>query len=364
MNILKRYNNLLEKTLKKRIYCFDLLKVISILIVFMHHIMMDLYVVHPMHNLKILDILIIRPNMNLGMIACGLFVLISGATLALKGREEEPIAFYKKRFVRVLVPFYIAYLIYFIIKVLTYKTIFLYGGVPKWRFIFTIFGIDEYLSANGVRTFSLGVGEWFLGCIIFCYLAYPFLYKAHKKNKFLTFIVMTVWFLFINYNYGRFNFIISSHMNFLCQIYNFYLGILLIDKETLSKIKKWLLVITIPIILLFYFYPTNLFLPDNIKTTIALVAIFITFYELEGIISGFEWLKKFTEFFNKISLEIYLVHHFVIYQVDYLLGYRKIGGLTTLVVIAFDFIMTIVLAIIVEKLSSKVYCLMDKSKNK
>ena len=46
----------MEKTLKKRIYCFDLLKVISILIVFMHHIMMDLYVVHPMHNLKILDI--------------------------------------------------------------------------------------------------------------------------------------------------------------------------------------------------------------------------------------------------------------------------------------------------------------------
>ena len=351
----------MEKTSKKRIYCFDLLKIISILIVFMHHIMMDLYIVHPMHNLKILETLIIRPNMNLGMIACGLFVMISGATLALKGREEEPISFYKKTFIRVLIPFYIAYIIYFLIKVFTLKTIFIFGGIPKWRFIFTILGIDEYLAANGVRTFSLGIGEWFLGCILFCYLVYPFLYKAHRKNKYLTFIVMTIWFFFVNYNYSRFNFVIPSHMNFFCQIYNFYLGILLIDKDTLSKLKKWLLVITIPIILFFYFYTRPLILPDNLKTTIVLVSLFITFYELEGIISSFEWLKTFTVFFNKISLEIYLVHHFVIYQVDYMLGYRQLGGMATLIVIVFDLVMTILLAIIVEKLSAKAYALMDKS---
>ena len=330
----------------------------------MHHIMMDLYIVHPMHNLKILETLIIRPNMNLGMIACGLFVLISGATLALKGREEEPLAFYKKRFIRVLVPFYIAYIIYFLIRVFTYKTIFIYGGVPKWKFIFTIFGIDEYLAANGIRTFTLGVGEWFLGCILLCYLVYPFLYKAHKKYKIVTFIIMTIWFLFINYNYGRFNFAIPSHMNFLCQVYNFYLGILLIDKEILGKLKKWLIVITIPVIIFFYLYKISLALPDNIKTTIVLVATFITFYEFESVISSFEWLKKFTVFFNKISLEIYLVHHFVIYQVDYFLGYRRLSGLMTLAVIVFDLLMTIVLAIFVEMLSSKVYCFMDKCKNK
>ena len=229
----------MEKAAKKRIYCFDLLKIISILIVFMHHIMMDLYIVHPMHDLKILETLIIRPNMNLGMIACGLFVLISGATLALSGREEEPIAFYKKRLIRVLIPFYIAYIMYFIIRVLTYNTIFIYGGVPKWRFIFTIMGMDEYLSANGIRTFTLGIGEWFLGCIILCYLVYPFLFKAHKKNRYLTFILMTIWFLFINFNYSKFNFVIPSHMNFLSQVYNFNLGIVLIDKEVLVKLKKY-----------------------------------------------------------------------------------------------------------------------------
>ena len=354
----------MDSVSKKRIYCFDLLKIISIILVFLHHIMMDLYIVHPMHNLRILEVLILRPNMNLGMIACGLFVLISGATLALKGREEEPIEFYKKRLIRVLIPFYIAYLMYFIIKVITLKTIYIFGGIPKWRFIFTILGIDEYLSANGIRTFSLGVGEWFLGCILLCYLVYPFLYKAHRKNKSVTFIVMTIWYVFINYNYDKFNFVIPSHMNFFCQIYNFYLGILLIDKSTLSKLKKWLLLITIPIIIFFYFFVRPLTLPDNMKTTIVLVSIFVTFYVLEDVISKFEWLKKFTVFFNKISLEIYLVHHFVIYQVDYMLGYRRLSGVETLLVISFDFVMTVLLAIVVEKLSREVYALMDKCHDK
>ena len=67
-------------------------------------------------------------------------------------------------------------------------------------------GIDEYLSANGIGTFSLGVGEWFLGCIILCYLVYPFLYRAHKKNKVLTFVIMTTYYIAFNLNYHKFNF--------------------------------------------------------------------------------------------------------------------------------------------------------------
>lgn len=327
----------------------------------MHHIMMDLYVVHPMYNLRIFDTLIIRPNMNLGMVACGLFVMISGATLSINNREEGLVSFYKKRLTRVLIPFYIAYLIYFAIKVLTFKTIFLFNNVPKWRFVFTLFGIDEYLSANGIRTFSLGVGEWFLGCIILCYFAYPILAKLHKLNKYVTFAVMTAYFVFINLNYNKFGFVIPSYMNFLCQIYNFYLGIVLIDENILSKLKKYLLIICIPIILFFYFYKNTIFIPDNFKTTITLLPIFICFYNIENIITTSEFVKKSIMYFNKISFEVFLVHHFVIYQVDYMLGYKRLRGYEAAFVILFDLAMTIILAIIVEKLSSKVYRFMKKS---
>ena len=354
----------MSEEVKKRIYCFDLLKVISIICVFFHHIMMDLYIVHPMHDLSILSDIILRPNANLGMIACGMFILISGATLALKGREENPIEFYKKRLIRILIPFYIAYIICFVIRVYDARTFFIFNGVNPIKFIFTIVGMDEYLSANNITTFSLGVGEWFLGCIMLCYFIYPFLYKIHKKNKFIVFIIMTMYYLLINYNYDKLNFYIPSHMNFFCQIYNFYLGIFLIDKEMLSKVNKYLLIITIPIILFFYFYKILIPVPDNIKTSIVIIAIFIKFYALEEYISSFRPLITFTIFFNKISLEIYLVHHFIIYQVDFMLSYRALSGFKTLFVIVFDIIMTIMLAFFVELASRKVTETVNKCKNK
>ena len=350
------------ETIRKRIYCFDLLKAISIFIVFMHHIMMDMYAVHPMSDLKVLESIILRPNMNLGMIACGLFVLISGATISLSKREEDFISFYKRRLTRVLIPFYIVYIIYFIIRVINFRTIHMFGGIAKWRFIYTICGIDEYLNANGIPTFSLGIGEWFLGCIIFCYLVYPLLKLAHKKNAIITFAVMTACFIFINIRYKSFNFVIPSHMNFFCQVYNFYLGMVLIDERVLSKFKKSLCIITIPIVLFLFFYSVYIPIPDNFKTTVAIVCIFITFYLFEGTIARVPFLRWFVPYFNKISLEIFLVHHFVIYQVDYMLGYRRISSVETILIVILDLVLIIIFAIFVEKLSGCVYRLMDKSK--
>ena len=352
----------MSESIRKRIYCFDLLKIISIFTVFMHHIMMDMYVVHPMSDLRVLESIILRPNMNLGMIACGLFVLISGATISLSKREEGLISFYKRRLTRVLIPFYISYIIYFIIRVITFKTIHMFGGIAKWRFIYTIIGMDEYLNANGIQTFSLGIGEWFLGCIILCYLLYPLLKKAHKKSPIITFIVITIYFAFINIRYNSFNFVIPSHMNFFCQIYNFYLGMVLIDEKILSKLKKQLCFITVPVILFFFFYNIYIPIPDNFKTTIVIVCIFLTFYLFENAIANVSFFRWFVPYFNKISLEIFLVHHFVIYQVDYLLGYRKVTGIETLLIVLFDLVVIIIFAILVEKLSEWVYRLMDKCK--
>lgn len=317
---------------------------------------MDMYIIHPMHNLKFVEDLTIRPNMHFAMIACGLFIFISGATITYsnKNRDVKPIEFYKKRLTRVLIPFYIAYIIYFVIKVISLKNIYIYGGVPKWQFIWTILGLDEYLNACGVKTFSLGIGEWFLGCIILCYLVYPFLYKAHKKNKILTFIVMTVYYIALNINYSKFNFVIPSHMNFLCQVYNFYLGIVFADIAN-NKKNIWLLIFAIPTILLFYFYKPIINIPDNFKTTIVVVAIIITFYLFENVIANNEVLKNIINKFNNISYEFFLVHHFIIYQVDFMLNYQRLDGMTTLGVIIIDLLLTIIFAMIVNRISKQVY---------
>ena len=338
---------------------------------------MDMYIIHPMHNLKIIGDLTIRPNMHFAMIACGLFILISGATITYSNnnRDIKPMEFYKKRLTRVLIPFYIAYIIYFVIKVISLKNIHIYGGVPKWRFIWTILGMDEYLNACGIKTFSLGVGEWFLGCIILCYLIYPFLYKAHKKNKIITFVVMTIYYIILNINYDRFGFTIPNHMNFLSQVYNFYLGVAFVDvvhtlcgddidakqsvvKNTIQPIAglsihkfAWTLIFTIPTILFFYFYMPIINIPVNFKTTIVVVAITISFYIFENVIANNVIFNKIIPSFNKISYEFFLVHHFVIYQVDFMLGYRRLGGIETLIVIIADLLLTILIAVVVNKIS-------------
>ncbi len=337
---------------------------------------MDMYVIHSMHNLKLIEDLTIRPNMHFAMVACGLFIFISGATITYsnKNRDVKPIEFYKKRLTRVLIPFYIAYIIYFVIKVISLKNIHIYGGVPKWQFIWTILGIDEYLNACGIKTFSLGIGEWFLGCIIFCYLAYPFLFKAHKKNKIVTFVVMTICYIALNVNYNKFNFVIPSHMNFLCQVYNFYLGIVFADIASSANVVRpcvgaspfvrasyaspktiWLLILTIPTILFFYMYKLVINIPDNFKTTIVVVAIIISFYIFEDAISQNKILNKTIPIFSKISYEFFLVHHFVIYQVDFILNYQRLSGISTLIVIIIDFVLTILIAEIVNKISNLVY---------
>lgn len=347
---------------RKRLYSLDLLKLISILIVFFYHIVMDMYVIHPMHNLKFLETIIIRSNVHLAMLACGVFILISGATLKLNERNESVLSFYKRRLTKILIPFYFAYIIYFIIKAITLKNIHLFGGIEKWRFIYTILGMDEYLNAAGIRTFTLGIGEWFLGCIILCYLVYPLLSYLDKKYKFITFIVFTIYDILINVYYLRFNFAMPQHFNFLCQVYNFYLGIAIIDERVFDKLKKCQ-IFGILLVLFIYFYPSIINIPDNIKITLCAVSLVIVFYGFENLLAKNDFIISFIKSFNTISLDFFLVHHFVIYEVDYLLNYRRVGGLEFLAVVFVELVVIILISIWINKLNKLCSKLMNKSHN-
>ena len=77
------------KNANSRIYVFDLIKLLSIFCVFIYHIVMDVYIVHPMYNLKFLYTLIDRKNVHLAMISCTLFIMISGITITLNYKNEK-----------------------------------------------------------------------------------------------------------------------------------------------------------------------------------------------------------------------------------------------------------------------------------
>ena len=339
--------------------------------------MMDVYIIHPMYNLKFLDIIISRPNLHLAMFACGMFVFISGATLKLNERDESVISFYKRRLTKILIPFYISYILYFCIKAITLHNVHLFGGISKWRFIYTIFGIDEYLNAAGIKTFTLGVGEWFLGCIILCYMFYPLLSYIDSKNRKVFFIVFSIYYIFISTYYDKLNIVMPRHFNFICQIYNFYLGIVFIDtkifrsilsksifEEKNNKIKNALgLLFLLSIVSIIYISDFKIRIPDNILTTIAVIIVFIVCANFESILNSCKNTIYIINKFNKISIEIFLVHHFVIYQIDYMISYRRLRGYEMLCIFIIDFVLVILIAFIVHLINNFIYNFMYKASN-
>ena len=132
-------------------------------------------------------------NTTLGRQAVTVFFLLYGimsGRSALKEDESLPfwhrvLKFYRKRWWAIFPAFYLAYLIAMVIL-----------GVPPfsvmtWRFVFTLLGLDGYLSIAGVET-SYILGEWFLGCLILLYLATPFLILAIRKHPVVSGILFTL----------------------------------------------------------------------------------------------------------------------------------------------------------------------------
>ena len=63
--------------------------------------------------------------------------------------------------------------------------------IPKWKYIYTIIGMDGYLSTYHIETFYR-VGEWFVGFILLYYLIFPFLRFCILKRPILLAIVSAV----------------------------------------------------------------------------------------------------------------------------------------------------------------------------
>ena len=76
--------------------------------------------------------------------------------------------------------------------------------------------MDEYFAAGGVSTFTLGVGEWFLGCIMICYLVFPIIHYLDKYSSFVFFLIFTAYYVYINAIYSSFDLIMPAHFCFIC----------------------------------------------------------------------------------------------------------------------------------------------------
>ena len=352
-NIKKNTNNNIVK--KDRIIALDILKVICVFIVFVYHFYMDIDYVHGMYELSNIKSIIIRPNMHFALIACALFMIVSGATLKLNYKGNI-INFYKKRLLRILVPFYIAYFIAFCFKCANLNSTHIFNqNIPKVNLIYTLFGMDEYMMSGGINTFTLGVGEWFLGCVMICYILFPLIYYMDKNCSYVLFIVFTAYYIFVNTYYESFGYIMPQHFTILCQIYHFYLGIYLMDKEFLNKINL-IIVILMCIIVVFTFKSlTQYDIIDNFKTTIVVPCIFIVFLKLESFFNKLDISKFISNISSNLSFEFFLIHHIVIYETNILLRFMKLSLEQVICLFVFELLFTMFLALIINGLTKMIY---------
>mgnify|MGYP002539917536 FL=1 len=125
-------------------------------------------------------------------IACDLFFLTSGFSLWLGwGEGGNPSAYAKKRALAIYPMFWTGFFALFF-----YGEI-LHGNnreIPGWRLLFSILGLDGYLS-QWTPTFYK-IGEWFLGCLILLYGVFSLLAWLMRRSwgrRLLTAVCVCLW---------------------------------------------------------------------------------------------------------------------------------------------------------------------------
>lgn len=297
---------------KKRWGSLDVLRLTSFFLIFIYHFMVETeaggYYSFSQHGITYET-----PNLHIAKIGVVLFFMMSG--FGLMGGSFSLKEYGKKRFERIFIPYYVvSAFVLFCAMILSSEPVFA-GSVPKWHIIFTVLGIDGYLSEYGVPTFHLGIGEWFVGCMILMYLVYPLLRKAMlKKPNMLIMVSTAVYLLLLLFYKGT----VPVYYFFPVKLYDFILGMYLAVKIKEPSVKT--AVISFALMLGFFMFPIKLPLSDDYPNVILGLLTFLFVFSLEDI----KKVKRIFEcrIFKDVaacSYEMFLIHHWGIIMINQIL---------------------------------------------
>ncbi|MHB9056789.1 MAG: acyltransferase [Paludibacteraceae bacterium] len=248
--------------------------------------------------------------------AVPLFLMISGATLLSK--EYKLNEFYKKRFVRVLLPFPFWMIVYWIFRFAT-----LPGKQPQGVHDIFNWAISIFMKEGISKHF------WYIYMIIFLYLITPIIGSYIRKLKpEMLFFQLLAWVLIISITkdfsvnmYGWSGNLLPKFLTYLLYSGYMVLGYYLYNIFYVSKnirLTAWILyLITVCIAVLMTYYTSKLkgkldlsiYNYFSLNTLIQTAAIFIALKEtsVSQSLTG-----KFQKNISKYSYGIYLVHILVI----------------------------------------------------
>lgn len=343
--------------MKKKYSFMTVLRVLSMVAIVFYHMVFTLYI-YGIRQIDSIRFLFENTNMHIAKVGVGLFFMLSGSGLFLSDKDKEFSAkeFYKKRFVKIMIPFYIVYVCYFAFLVATGHLLlndpFSGKDLKPWSFIYTIFGMDAYLENFGIATCSLGIGEWFLGCLIIIYVIYPLLRWAMIKNKYITMLIATLYYIFINMVYAKIPLFtdVPMYTNLVIKIYDFLLGMFIVT--FLDKLPVWSYVAGLIVNLFFVFCPVVLLGINSYQIPIQCVSAFLAFAGLEKVFSSDKAQKpmKIIGVLSAYSYEYFLIHHFVILHLTTQGQNTAFGNARVLLLFLEEIALTTILAIVLKKI--------------
>ena len=218
--------------MKKRIIGLDILRDIGVVFIFIYHFFVE-YIVTAQGT----DGAILGYNFFFNILArpASLFLfIISGYALMYNKEDEIPVKkYYIRRFKSLFIPFYVTYTLMFVAHFLVNNEV-IGRHTPLKLFVWTLLGMDG-IKQLIMPNFYL-IGEWFMSCIVICYLLFPVLAWLLKKFRYITLAVLTIWYIIFMFFYNPFAY--TQLMNPLLIIVYFYVGMFLHEELKDKVISK------------------------------------------------------------------------------------------------------------------------------
>lgn len=333
---------------RNRIYYYDLLRIVSFFLVTLYHMLVQLALcgICPMDR--------VAPwfqngNMHIATLAVALFFMLSGAGLTVSAQSGlSPGKYYKSRFLRLMVPFYLAVLLACGFKLVTAGRLpdVFYAGAPAWRLVFTLLGVDGWLSLYGVQTFYVGIGEWFLGELIVLTAVFPLLRWARDRFPKLFFAACTGVYLYMVHRY-------STDPNLFVKIavkgYDFVVGMYF--AKYCRRIPGWCAALAAVAAACLMFAGLPFEVNPAIRALLLSASVFAAFSGLEPLLQRRK--PSLLQRAQIYSYPLFLVHHRVIYAMTSRFAPYYSGTVSIVMLFAAEFLVTAALAVGVKRLSDR-----------
>ncbi len=286
---------------KERLLWLDLIKLIAVIMVFTIHFTKTLEYAQINFSVHVLPDNLF--GLYLGSYGVTLFFIVSGAVLMyIYGDKEIHLStYYKKRFLGIYPMFWLAFLIFFIVKEIACPGFA--KGINHGTFLFTLLGIDGMVGVY-TGTYYL-LGEWFLTVIILMYIIFPFLKKMVLSHPILTFSLFSLTTIVSAYKWYDCYLAVDAY--FFHRIPEILFGMIFI--QYIKKTKWYMIIPSVSILIILALFDFT-----NINTMMRIWLVgYSTFLILSFVFSflGGEIIRFISDFIDKFCYPIFLTHHFV-----------------------------------------------------